>query len=326
MGGTFALALGSIPADGLIINHGINWFPGWDTAGASGAAVRGAAYAALQQFLSWHPDCPITAIVQNPNRDTTALDNMPIYWKQVKAALGISLITAVYDEFIAAGKASGLYADDVHPSNPTGNLIYSDSVWDEYLSAGMSNLRGRACTLLTKGRNLLLNGGFTTWTNTAVAPDSWTSGGTITFTRDTTVYADAQFGYSVKMAGSGSGQTYIRQEITAAAELAKIAGKKLTLAVRKKVGTAGNTTVGRFQVVVFYGASSSTTYSSISYVLRQDDFAWWALQGIVVPTDVTSVRINLFQDSNSTPDASNAAWYDQVSLAIGEDMVLARAG
>jgi len=326
MGSSWLVALGTYHPDGMILNHGINLFSGWNS-DSSGVMVRGALYAAIQQFCARYPNCPVSGIVQNPNRDATTLNNLPVFWKQVAANLGIGLVTDVYDQFIAAGKPSGYYDDAVHPSNPTGNLIYSDAIWDHWLAASTSNVRGRNPTLLTRGYNLLDNGGFRTWTDTGVAPDSWTSSGTITFTRDTSVYADPDFGYSVKMAGSGSGATYIRQTFNST-KRGYCAGKKASFAVRKRVGVSGNSTVGQCLLFITsptINGGSAVQYNTTAYVTRQGDFAWWSLQGIDIPADVSWIEVRLYQDTNSTPDTTNAAWYDQAYFGIGEDIMLARS-
>ena len=326
MGSSWLTALGTFDPDGLILNHGINLFSGWNS-DSSGVMVRGAIYAAIQQFLARYPDCPVSGIVQNPNRDATTLDNMPVFWKQVAARLDIGLVTAIYDAFIAAGKPSGYYADAVHPSEPTGNQIYADAVWAHWLAASTSNIRGRNPTLLTKGYNLLDNGGFKTWSNTAAAPDGWTASGTITFTKDTSVYADADFGYSVKMAGSGAGATYIKQTLNST-KRGYCAGKKVSFAVRKRVGVSGNLTVGQCLIFVTsptVNGGSAVQYNTMTYVTRQGDFAWWALQGIDIPADVSGIEVRLYQDNNATPDTTNSAWYDQAYFGIGNDIALGRA-
>lgn len=326
MGSSWMLALGIHQPDGLILNHGINLFSGWNS-DSVGATVRGALYAAIQQFLAAFPNCPVSGVVQNPNRDSTALNDMPVFWKQVAARLGIGLVTEVYDTFISAGKPSGYYADAVHPSEPTGNQIYSDAIWAHWVAASTANVRERAPALLTRGYNLLDNGGFRTWTDTGVAPDSWTSSGTITFTKDTGNYADPDFGYSVKMVGSGAAATYIKQTLNST-KRGYCAGKKVSFAVRKKVGTSGNSTVG--QCILFVTSPTvnggvAVQYALPTYVTRQGDFAWWALQGIPIPDDVSVLEVRLYQDTASTPDSSNAAWFDQAYLGIGDDIRLARS-
>lgn len=328
MGSTWMTAIGSIAPDGVILNHGINLFSGWNTDGI-GVQLRGALFSAVQQLRSWYPDCPVSGVVQNPNRTTTALDSMPVFWKQVASVLDIGLVTDVYDAFIAAGKPLSYYVegDTVHPSEPIGNQIYADAIWNHWLAASTANVRGRDCTLLTKGFNLLDNGGFKTWTNTAAAPDGWTANGTITFTKDTSVYADPDFGYSVKMAGSGSGATRISQVLNST-KRAWAAGKKLTFATRKRVGVSGNLTVGQCLLFVTsptVNGGSAVQYGTTAYVTRQGDFAWWTLQGIPIPSDVSGIDVRLYQDTNATPDTTNAAWFDQAWLGFGEDMMLARS-
>lgn len=326
--------LTSPPADGVIINHGINYFTPWDRTNEGGVHVRGAMLAAIQQYRSHYGQVPISIVVGNPIQDQpTKLVNLPIYWKQIALDAGVGVVTGIYDAYVAAGLPNAWYdlTDNTftHPSEPTGNQVWASYIWQHFLEAAPDSTAASAASLLSAGRNLLVNGDFRTWTNTAAAPDGWTAaGGAITFTKDTSVVADPVLGYSVKMIAASTGLAggRITQTLSGTAFRQQVRNGFLTLAARKRVAVAGNDTVGRMLVVVNSTVAGAVTYTSVNYVERQDGFVWWAIQGIPIPDDVTTVRVDLYADSaGANADAVNAAWWDQACLVQGREMKPARA-
>ncbi|MBX9858988.1 MAG: hypothetical protein K2Y20_05270 [Sphingomonas sp.] len=326
MGSRWPRAVTQQSYDGAILNHGINYYPSYEI-DAAGAIARGAMLAGVEQLLAAQPGLPISATLQIPNRDTTALNNMPVHWRVIARAHGIGLID-IYSAYIAQNKAASLYAaDGIHPSEPTGNALWESLVWAHFLAADTSQVRPQIVSNLRPwASNLLVNGDFRTWTNISAAPDGWTSSGTIAFTRDNSVVADPALGYSVRMQGSGAAPAYIGQSLTAAGRAEAMAAGRLTLAVRSRIGVAGALTVGRFQVIVT--GNGGITYSSPngpSYVTTRDGWRWEIISGIAVPSSgVTDIQVRLFADSGSNPDTSNAAWWDQVALVTGDNPESAR--
>ena len=171
-------------------------------------------------------------------------------------------------------------------------------------------------------QNLLINGGLSTWSNTAVAPDSWTSGGTITFTKDTSDYADEAQPYSVSMVGSGSGQTYITQSV-GGTKLATLKGKPVTLAARLKKDTAGAANLGRIAIHWTCTATGAQSFTKPGNLIQQGDYVWNLLT-ITTCTDLTFLAVRIYQDSATTPDATHSVKVDQVSLVPGTLPMAAR--
>lgn len=312
--------------DGLIINHGINYFPGYDAGGTNGSLALGAMQAGIEQFKKTFPLVPISVTVQLPNRDTTALDNMQEYWKRTASQYSVPYID-VYSEYITRGKASALYnADGIHPSEPEGNILWADTIWRHFLDSPPPLPQGpnNGLWFPSPDRNLLVNGDFRTWANTATAPDSWTVSGTVVFTKDTDT-PDPSQGYSVKMQGSGAAQAYINQSLPSNVR-AYALGKYLTLYVRSKMGVAGATTVGRYSVIVSGGSGitiSSPTGSS--FVPYRDGWNVGVISGIPIPASgVTGIQVRLYADSATVPDTTNPVWWDQVWLGVGTQPYAAR--
>ncbi|MBX9858947.1 MAG: hypothetical protein K2Y20_05060 [Sphingomonas sp.] len=203
MGARWPRAVTQQSYDGAILNHGINYFPGYDIAGTNGAIARGAMLAAVEQLLVAQPGLPISATLQIPNRDAATLDNMPVYWRAIARAHGIGLID-VYSAYIAQNKAANLYAaDGIHPSDPTGNALWESIVWQHFLAADASQVRPQIISnLRPSAPNLLVNGDFRSWSSASGATVTGAISGTTL-----TVTAVASGGLTVGSTISGTGVT-----------------------------------------------------------------------------------------------------------------------
>ena len=314
-------AIGSVRPDALILNHGINQL---STGDPTGEAFIGTMMAAIEQFWSYWPDCPVAAMVQNPNRDDTSYDKLAAYWPRIARVLGISLID-IWSVFQAAGKPSAWYVDATHPSEPTGNQKWANAIWTHFTGAiAFPGDFARPALLHRSRRNLLVNGDFRTWTTTTAAPDGWTALGTVAFAKDTAVVADPALGYSVKMTGSGSAQTGIKQSLTSTAR-ALCAGKTIFASARiNKDNQTSVGTVGLIQLVINSTAAGNVYYQTRSYALKQNGFAWWALGPVQVPADVIDINLRLYHDQATTPTTAYAASFDQACLVVGDRIGAAR--
>jgi hypothetical protein len=311
MGAFYYRALASIQPDAMILAHGINMK-------TYGSYIQGAYVSAIEQFRLATPSTPILAFTQHPNRDDTTHEASRNVLKLLGGLLNIFISDTVYQQFLDDGKPAGYYVDAVHQSDEVGNQLYVDEFLRLLRSAAPvhGRIHPSRFSIPARAQNLLANGNFATWATSPGVPDDWTGSGSIVCTKELTDKADSAAPWSVRMTGSGSGQTYITQSV-GGNNLSYIKGKPVTLAMRMKKDTAGNSTIGRMELRVTNPGAGTVTYASNSYVTQQGGFAWWVLSNILVPADATNLAVRIYHDTNTTPDATYGCWLDQVGIYPG---------
>lgn len=311
----FLRAIAAVPADALMIGHGINL--------ASFANIEGEMIAAIEQFRAVNPHAPILWTTQHPlqantNGETSwrpALLNNAVSW-------GVAVDDTVYQAFLAAGKPNGLYnGDGIHQSTGTGCALYTAmlNAWWDASVAGPGIVRPSAL-LMPADQQLVLNGDFSAWSNTTAAPDGWTASGTIAFGKDLANYAGARKPFSAKMTASGAAASYIDQQVDGTKFRQYMLGQYVTACARLWRDTGGTSTnLGRLAIRVSAASLGGTVNAVVTdaNIVQTNGFGWLVTKPCLIPADTTDLRLRLFVDSGVTPDATKAIYVDQVSLVPG---------
>lgn len=312
----FFRALAAVPADALMIGHGINM--------ASFTNIEGEMIAAIEQYRSVNSRCPILWNTQHPLQANT---NGETSWRPAllanAAAWGIAADDTVYQAFLSAGKPDGLYnGDGIHQSTTSGNALYVAMLnqWWDRAVPGVGMVRASALAI-PSAQQLLTNGDFATWTNTSAAPDGWTSSGTVTFSRDTTNFASPRKPFSARMVASGAAQTWIDQVVNASAFRQYMLGiTPIVAAARVWRDTGGTSTfLGRLAIRCTAASLGGTINAVIndSNIVQTNGFGWVVTKPFLVPADATALSVRLFVDSSTTPDATKGINVDQISCVPG---------
>ena len=320
LGSLFMTALGSVPADALIMAHGINL----NTHPAE--AIAGAYAVAFEQYRTVHPAALIGAFTQHPHRDSTAYDGVRAILKANASRYGVAVNDAPFQEFLDAGKPVNWYVDGdpVHESVGPGCQPYirAMNAWWDTAYPTQSVLRPSRLIMPAARQQLIVNGDFSVWTNTASVPDGWTqAAGNITFSKDTANYADERKPFSVKMIGTGVAQTVVTQPVSAA-KRALVGGRNVFLSglIKKELAGSYHATLGRIGLS-WAGSNNDASpiggpVNTVGYADKGDGFAWWGLVA-KMPDIVSALTVNVYHDSAGPPDLVNAVYLDQISLTIG---------
>lgn len=301
MGSKFAAAITAAAPNLVIFNHGHN---GTEALGAE--AVEGQWIAAVEMVQLAFPGVPVAAFLQNPQRDTSDYELRYLRWLGIAAdKRDLTLINA-YGRFIAAGKASSLYADNVHPSYAGQTLMLGalTDAWQASLSMPVMS----AAWLGSTATNLLTNGDFSDWPG--AVPVGWTASGSPTLAKDAVV-VDGASAYSLKItAGAAAGAVY--QDLSGA-QLDALKGLEISLAVRHRrdSAAAANTFTAARAQLQFTGLNNKSLYPHVG-----PDDAWiWSFMRAVVPLDATLIRVRLW--ANTTTGAGLFGHYDRAILVAG---------
>lgn len=298
--------------DCMIISHGLNHAGGSPTA----AILQGDFMAAVQQYRLYHPETPMVLIRQNPFQDSALMDPVVAAISEVGARCDVSVID-VHARFVAQGKPTSLYnGDNTHPSQ-AGCDLYLDEIgihWDSAAPLPAIPAPSSLAVIRPRSVNLLLNGGFETWTTNPGVPDSWTAGGagTLTAQKNASIVRRKDQGYSCELSCT-TNQAWIQQDATLGAVLRGVPLTMTALVYRDPTGTSGR---GRIELLA--QAASGNIDSGLSKSIApgsQDGWQVICLSGLIVPTDANYIRAYVYADSG-TPGATKC-YIDQVTLVPG---------
>lgn len=298
--------------DCMILSHGLNHAGGSPTA----SILRGDFMAAVEQYRLYHPETPMVLIRQNPFQDNTTMDNVVAAITDVGNRRDVSVID-VHARFVALGKPTSLYnGDNTHPS-ATGCALYLDELTIHWVSAApLPAIPAPSSLAVIRPRsvNLLLNGGFETWTTDPGVPDNWTAGGagTLTAQKNASIVRRKDQGYSCELSCT-TNQAWIQQDAALGAVLRGVPLTMTALVYRDPTGTSGR---GRIELLA--QAASGNIDSGLSKSIApgsQDGWQVLCLSGLMVPTDANYIRSYVYADSG-TPGATKC-YIDQVTLVPG---------
>lgn len=228
-------AIDAIPMPDLCITHHGHNQQSFPTVGGSGAYAVGAGTflgPIGMAELKW-PGVPQLITSQNPWRDDTGYTKVYQAILLAFAAHPTMSFVDTYSQFIAAGKASSLYRDNVHPSDTSGNSAGAQMIADTLFAAYQSAKAGAFTTPawpLISAPNLLDNGDFSAWPGST--PTGWTLAGTGTTVAKDTVntYGGAAYSAAISPGTGAAGQNMYLQKYLSSTEMQRIAGKTITLA------------------------------------------------------------------------------------------------
>jgi len=286
-------AISDLSLDLIMWNHGQNVY-----GGLTNVHYIGEFFSAFEETRRSHPQVPTGIVLQNPRRDTDYMASVIDSLKYVAPYYGNTI--DVYSEFLALSKDPSLYFDDIHP-NDTGSTIYLNSVktwWNSTLPTPNPALTS------VHSNNHLLNGDFSDWTGTV--PTNWEAISGVAVNKDTSIIEESS-AYSAKLVG-GLG---MQQRITNTLRLDNLRGRTVFCCVRQYVPNGMNNTTGRIYLRYFQGATS-TTYTTRALTYGIGRFCWQMLGPVVIPSDVTEVRVMLYTDTSTLP--TSTVYYDRAIL------------
>lgn len=306
MAARYAKAIRDIPTvDLFIMNHGhnigdSNVFNGTDLQDDRVMLFL----AAIMPIVERH-SCGVLMLSQNPNRD----DDVKRPYREVlakTAELTGADITDGSERFDSAGKNPIYYNDEVHPSELGHTALILPS-----LIAQHTSLIGRRaiCSLSEAGSNLLENGNFASFDS--AIPDSWVNAG-CTASKDTDNH-ESENGYSLRLDWDGvSGTAFISQNVNSD-RLARIRGKRITLAVRRWIAEGEPAVGGRVRLKLSSSSDYLQTRTYFDGIDGRGGWEWAILSG-VVPFDSTLVQVVLMANGGIAGGAN----FDRATLCIGD--------
>lgn len=304
MGSKLAPTIGTTPAPKLVIwNHGKNLVSAADNALYRGGFIQG-----IDQVRQALPGVAHAALRQSPNRDDSNM--APVVWQldSISQAYGDLALVDVYSKFIAAGKDSSLYLDNVHPS-AAGSQLFLQAMQEAWSSAISPSASASPAFVSILGTNLLT--GITKFSDPAYVggqPSGWANTST-TMTVETSI-KDAGAAQSMKFVNTTAGAA-IYQQLSATA----LRGKTITLAVRQYVPAGSAATVGRIAILVNNGANTTVAIGSVGNQAN-DGWRWLVIAGVPVPTDAVFVRAYLYCDTAA--NASSTVYFDRAIFVEGD--------
>jgi len=311
MGGFFYRALAVPAADMVFLGHGINI--------KAFVNIEGEYVTAIEQYRTLRPEVPFLATTQHPLQADTSGETS---WRPALLGyaekLGISVDDTVYQLYLDAGKPNSYYnGDGIHESTDIGCALYVTMLNQWWDAAYPAFSKSSVPRLLTPAANqqLIVNGDFASWTDTATAPDGWSSTGPITFSKDTSIYADPRKPFSARMTVTG-GTGMITHQVSAS-KVGYAGRGPLSLVARMRKDTDGNGTIGRLGLAWVSASEGSGFLNSTGNQVQQDDFSWVGLIGVDLPDDLTLLTVRVYIDSSAIPVAGKGIWLDQVSLVNG---------
>jgi hypothetical protein len=339
LGTLFARALGAVNFDALIFAHGINTAPfyvatsPWDTQPTPYAKITGVMVAAIEQFRTVNPRCPILMLTQHPLQSGTSDQTGDTSWRpavlETAARLGCAVDDTVFAAYNAAGKPGSLYnGDGIHESTDTGVALYVAMLrtwWTPAVSRLPARIRPSLLATAAGPQNLLLNSAFEKWTTTTAAPDGWTAVGSPTISQDTTNYSDPRKQYSASvLAPAGTSTVYLNQTV---ANASYYRGRVVTLAARVFVDSGGsNADLGRIGIIASSNAGGTLNFIShgaSSTITQANGFRWTVLT-VTLPDDLTAINIRLYSNVGATSDGTRSTRWDQACFVPGALPMAAR--
>lgn len=278
-----------IPAPDLCILHQGHNMQSFEMPGGILSPGRAAFLGPLgMSELRW-PGVPQLVTTQNPWRDGTGYDKIYNAILGVVAAHpGLTLVDT-HAAFLAAGKAPGLYSDDIHPSasaeNSAGAQLTADILLAAYDDAAQKAGFETPSWPGLQADNLLANGDFLDWTG--VVPTGWSVAAPGTAVKDADVRRDAAFPYSLALRPNGSASSfltrYIRNE-----EARGMIGKRISFAVLYR-NSAGQSAPVVNLIVPSEGATRTISCAALQFggAGAQTGDGWmWAVANDI-PVDPT---------------------------------------
>jgi hypothetical protein len=339
LGGLFGRALASIAFDALIFAHGINTASfyqattPWNSQPTAYSKITGVMVAAIEQFRSVNPACPILMLTQHPLQTGTADQTGDASWRpailQTASLLGCAVDDTVFAAYNAAGKPNGLYnGDGIHESTTTGVALYVAMLrnwWTSAVNRLPAPCRPSLFQTLAGAQNLLTNSAWEKWTTTTAAPDGWTATGSPTISQDTANFADPRKGYSAYVvAPAGSAAVHLQQVVP---NVANLRGRTVTLAARAMVDTGGsNVDLARIGIIATSNAGgvlSFINHGATSTITQGNGFRWITLT-VRLPEDLTALTIRLYSNVGATSDGTRGVRWDQACLVPGSLPMAAR--
>jgi len=303
MGAKLSPAMTVTPSANLVIwNHGKNLV----SAGAD-SLYRGGFIQGIDQVRRFLPGVAHAALRQSPNRDDSNMAPVVAQLDSIATAYADLALVDVYSKFIAAGKASSLYLDNVHPS-ASGSQLFLQAMQEAWSNAFLPSESAFPAFVSTNGTNLLT--GITKFSNPAYTgglPSGWANTST-TLTADTTI-KDAGATQSMKFVNTTAGAA-IYQQISATA----LRGSSVSLAVRQYVPSGMSATTGRIAILVNNGANVTTAIGSVGN-LANDGWRWLMIAGVPIPSDAVYLRAYLYCDTLA--NAGSTVYYDRAALVEG---------
>lgn len=229
------------------------------------------------------PNVPHIMTTQNPWRDDTGYTKV---YEAIKLVGRIFSDITVFDThalFVNLLKNATLYRDNVHPSdtsaNSKGAQLICDYLIDRFKATWDSPFATQAWPLVS-AQNLIDNGGFTDWT--AAVPAGWSLAGSGTSCSKDTVdkYETAPYSLSLSPSLTVSGQLTYIQKYLSNAEMARIAGKTVSLAILCKGSSTQPRAYASFGIPDFTG--SIKTYVMGDVIDCADGWMWLVVPNIPV--------------------------------------------
>jgi hypothetical protein len=308
-GSRWSTAVVPTSPDLIFINHGHNM-------GDSSSAVyyeqvgRNTFFSLTEELTLLFPTAGIVLIAQNPSlisgRETWQAHKANVI-EQVASLRSYGFID-VHQAFVDTNNVAAYIGDQTHP-NALGSKLWADVVTKAITNIDVSApSRLNPSSLLTYGKNYLLNPDFSSWASTD--PDSWVPT-LATTSKDTTNFETSSNGCKITSTAT-SGTAYIEQAINLTTNgLLHLRGKTVTLAVRVFQPASNAATVRAY----IQDSTGSANARSLDVPISTRDRYVWLFASKKVPSNETALYVRLIPRTSGTSIVE--ATFDRAYLVQG---------
>jgi hypothetical protein len=265
------------------------------------------------------PGVPQLITTQNPWRDGTGYDKVyNAILDLARAHPGLTLVDT-HATFVARGKDTALYRDNVHP-NDAGSQLIARTLFGSYLASAPDSGFQTPCWPKLPATNLIANGDFTDWSGSAPAGWNLTAPGSVVRTAEVTF--SPAFSHSLNLRPNGSQAAalfrYFRN-----AEAAAMIGRTVSFAVLYKNSEGQRTPY--ITLVAKSGGSVRTISCSVlqfggASALDNSGWMWATVNEIAIDPDISpsgfGFYLRIMPAFGTSAPVSNEPLYIQRVIAV----------
>lgn len=239
------------------------------------------------------PNAPQLITTQNPWRDGTGYDK--VYQAILDLARSHPNLTLVdtHAAFLAKGKDTALYRDNVHP-NETGSRLIARTLFDSYQGSAGDNSFQTPCWPKLPAANLIGNGDFTDWAGSV--PTGWSMTPPGSATKATDIIFSPSFASSLALYPNGSQIAGLTRNFRNAEAIAMI-GRTVSFAVLYK-----NNEKQRLPYITLVtksgGSVRTIACSALQFgganIFGNSGWMWAIANGVAIDHDINPTGYNFY--------------------------------
>lgn len=270
-------------------------------------------------MTEWHwPDTPQLITTQNPWRDNTAYDKVYQAILDVGRTHPNLTLVDTHAAFVAKGKDTTLYRDNIHP-NDAGSRLIAQTLFSCYLASAPESSFQTPCWPKLPATNLIANGDFTDWSGSV--PTGWNLSAPGSVAKAADVTFSPAFAHSLALRANGN-QTVGLLRYLRNVEAVAMIGKTVSFAVLYKY-SEGQRPPFVALVVKSGGTSRTINATALQFGgvngLGNSGWMWGTANEIAIDSDLSPTSFGLYLQIypafGPSPPSSNEPLYIQRVIA-----------